>query len=86
MLDHSAVSILPFLLTFFSFLIVILPLLLIWLPDGATEAPCCPACQAEKDQIRYEHREPTLARHSRVDLRSDHAIWPPPIHYRAAWR
>jgi hypothetical protein len=33
MLDHSAVSILPFLLTFSCYLIVMLPLLLIWLPD-----------------------------------------------------
>jgi hypothetical protein len=74
MLDHSAVSILPFLLTLCSFLIVILPLLRIWLPEllrrrtsdgqeaplpeGATEAPYCPGCEAEKDPIGYEHRAP----------------------------
>ena len=33
MLDHSVISILPYLLTFCCYLIVILPLLLIWLPE-----------------------------------------------------
>ena len=92
MLDHSAGSILPFLLTFFCYLIVLLPLLLIWLPellgrrardgqeaslpDGATEAPYCPACQAEKGQIECEHQapppqiEPQRGRPHEVDTRN----------------
>ena len=92
MLDHSASSILPFLLIFFCYLIVLLSQLLIWLPellrrgardgqeaplpDGATEAPYCPACQAEKDQIECEHRapppriEPQRGRPHEVDTRN----------------
>jgi IS1 family transposase/transposase-like protein len=73
MLDHSAASILPFLLTFFCYLIVILPLLLIWLPEllrwrssagqealleGLTEAPYCPACEAAKDKSAREPGKP----------------------------
>lgn len=70
--DHSAISILPFLLTIFCYLMVTLPLLLIWLPellqrrssdgqealpDGVTKAPHCPACEAEK-KTSCEHRKP----------------------------
>lgn len=73
MLDHSAVSILPSLLTFFCDLIVILSLLLIWLPvllrqrasagqearpEGLTQAPCCPACEREQDKPASEPGEP----------------------------
>jgi len=77
MSDHSATSILPFLLTFFCYLIVIviLPVLLIWLPEllrrrtsdeqkalprGETKAPYCPACEAEKDGSAKAKREPPL--------------------------
>jgi IS1 family transposase/transposase-like protein len=69
MLDHSAVSIIPFLLAFCCYLF----LLLVWLPgllrrqgsdgpealpDGPTKAPGCPACAAEKSKTASEHREP----------------------------
>jgi len=65
MQDHSVVSIISFLLTFFCYLSITLPVLLPWLlalwhrirdsqkalPKGETKAPYCQGCSILKNTI-----------------------------------